>query len=71
MDGAQVNREAQACVIALAPCNELTVAVIKMEIASQLQWRWLVGIASITALLLLGQDLDRHASPFAVLLAQD
>jgi hypothetical protein len=56
--------KSQARVIALAAINQLTIPVIEVEIAHQLQWRWLFGIASVTALLLLGQELDRYASPF-------
>ena len=37
VNGAQLNRKAQTCVISLAACNELTIAVINMEIASQLK----------------------------------
>jgi hypothetical protein len=51
--------------ITLAPCNELMIAVIKVKLASQLQRRWLFGIASVAALLILGQELDRHVSPSA------
>jgi hypothetical protein len=57
--------------IALVSCNELMIAVIKVKIASQLQWRWLFGIASVAALLILGQELDRHTSPSATLLSAD
>src|SRR5262245_7635213 len=53
----QLDGKAQARVIALAAINELVVPVIKVEIARQLRWRWLFGIASVTALLLLGQEL--------------
>src|SRR5438094_10108792 len=59
----QLEGKAQTRVIALAAINELAIPVIKVEIACQLRWRWLFGIASVTALLLLGQELDRHASP--------
>src|SRR5712691_7791234 len=59
----QLDGKAQTRVIALAAINELAIPVIKVEIACQLRWRWLFGIASVTALLLLGQELDRHASP--------
>src|SRR5438309_1063163 len=59
----QLEGKAQARVIALAAINELAIPVIKVEIARQLRWRWLFGIASVTALLPLGQELDRHASP--------
>jgi hypothetical protein len=52
--------------IALASCNELMIAVIKVKIASQLQWRWLFGIASVAALLILSQELDRHVSLSAI-----
>jgi hypothetical protein len=55
--------KAQARVIALAAINQLAIPVIKVEIACQLRWRWRFGIASVPALLLLGQELDRHASP--------
>jgi hypothetical protein len=62
-DGPQLDGKAQARVIALAALNELAIPVIKVEIARSLRWRWLFGIASVPALLLLGQELDRHAPP--------
>jgi hypothetical protein len=49
-------------VISLPTIDELAIAIIEVEIARQLKWRWLFGIASITALLLFGQELYRHAS---------
>jgi hypothetical protein len=63
----QLEGKAQARVIALAALNELAIPVIKVAIARSLRWRWLFGIASVTALLLLGQELDRHASPLRTL----
>jgi hypothetical protein len=47
-------------VIRAAPSNELLVPVIEVKIASQLEWRWFFGIAPIAALLVLGEELDRH-----------
>src|SRR5712691_6056389 len=62
----QLDGKAQTRVIALAAINELAIPVIKVEIARQLRWRWLFGIASVTTLLLLAQELDRHASPLRI-----
>jgi hypothetical protein len=56
--------KAQARVLVLAAIDELAITIIEVEIARQLQWRWLFSIAPIAALLLLGQELNRHVSPF-------
>jgi hypothetical protein len=57
--------------IALVSCHALMIAVINVNIASQLQWRWLFGRASVAALLILSQELDRQTSPAATLLSAD
>jgi hypothetical protein len=40
---------------------ELLIAVIKMKVTVKLKGGWVIGVSSITALLIGAQEFDRHA----------
>src|SRR2546429_5070555 len=63
--GAQLEGKASARMIALRACKQLMITVRKVKRARQLQGRGCVGIASVAPLLLLREELDRHAAPSA------
>jgi hypothetical protein len=59
----KLHSEPQTAMVSAAVLNQRVISVIEMKIPCQLGWRWVFGIAPIAALLVLGQELNRHIPP--------
>lgn len=56
----ELNRKAEAIVVAAPGFHQVPVSVVEVEIASQLLGGGIFGVAPVGALLLRGQELYRH-----------
>ena len=63
LSGSQLHSEPQTGMVRPAVLDQLMIPVIEMKIPGQLGWRRVFGIAPIAALLVLGQELNRHTPP--------
>ena len=62
--GAELNGNAEAHVVAAAGADEGLVGVVEVEVAREMVGRWLTCEPAVPALLLVGQEADRHGDPF-------
>ena len=60
----ELHGESEASVIAPAPADETTILVVEVKVSLQLGGRGLTCVAAVTALLILGQEVDGHPRPF-------
>ena len=62
--GPDLRGEPETVVITSASGDEATILVVEVEVAFELGGRWLARVAAIAPLLILGQEVDRHPTPF-------